>query len=73
MMHLWMLNKLIKSLIELFLNPWIISMLAYLCDVELEISDHVELFKSQIIISSFKIHAVELLIKLLNNLLIFEA
>jgi hypothetical protein len=68
-----MLDKLIESLIELFLNPWIISMLAYLGDIELEISDHVELFKSQIIISSFKIHTVELLIKLLNNLLVFEA
>jgi hypothetical protein len=68
-----MLNKLIKSLIELFLNPWIISMLAYLGDIELEISDHIELFKSQIIIGSFEIHAVELLIKLLDNLLVFEA
>jgi hypothetical protein len=48
-------------------------MLAYLCDVELEVSDHVELFKSQIIIGSFEIHAVELLIKLLDNLLVFEA
>ena len=73
MMHLWMLNKLIKSFVELFLNPCITSMLAYLCDVELEVSDHVELFKSQIIIGSFEIHAVELLIKLLDNLLVFEA
>jgi hypothetical protein len=73
MVHLWMLDKLIESLIELFFNPWIISMLAYLGDIELEISDHVELFKSQIIISSFEIHAVELLVKLLDNLLVFEA